>query len=324
MSKLSQIEQIRQLQERNVFNEHRRFYKRFDEIDHLLDTQKDPESKDIALVLKYIPTAAIACFEGVFRSIVKELIDIGRPYTNHLGDLEKRLQIKLTFDILLEIQAKSITIGELIAHVLPCNRLEDVDTALSIILGHSFLDALKNHRRHPGFKMRQSSYYQFNKNHTEIYADVKKLFDLRHILCHEIAFDLRLDFPEVVRCYNNIKALLKQIGDFVSYTLDPDMPEDVEGMVERKHQEMKNVDAEVLNLLTIKKYEKSYDIHVQDNYIQTYDDTVESWKQYRDAKARNRSSTTPSATWGSYSYCQSMIDTSKAMIESLSKAGKFS
>lgn len=324
MAKMSSIEQIKQLKERDEFNENRRIYKRFNEIDSVIAMLEKNKILELRAILKYIPVATIACLEGYFRSVVKELIDSGKPYTDNLGQLEKKLQIKLSFEVLVEIQSKSITVGELIAHVLPCNRLEDIDAALGIILNKEFLKAIATHQRASIYEMTSNNFKHFKASHAEIFSDIKRLFELRHILCHEIASQVVINQTEILRCYNNAQLFLMQISDFIHYTKDPDAPESVEATVDRKRQQMKKIDAVVLELLSKEKYTKTYDEHCQGEFEQTYDTVVETWKAYREAKAKNASSKTPSGTWGSYAYCQSIIDSSQEMIKSLTEIGRLS
>ncbi|HET6252993.1 MAG TPA: hypothetical protein VFE32_02900 [Puia sp.] len=323
MSQPSTLEQIRQLKARNEFSENRRFHKRFTEIDLLLAAVKNHNIKESAAILKYIPSATVACLEGFCRSTLKELIDKGKPYTNRVEDLEIKLQLKLRFSVLLEVQNRSLTMGELIAHVLPCSRLEDINTAFSIVLDAPFLSSLKTYSRHSIFDKRAYAYQYFQAHYSEIYTDIQRLFELRHILSHEIAHDLCLDETEVLRCYQNARIFLDHAQDYIWNVLEPDRPETVPAILEKKRREKDDMDKQVLALLSDMRSAFSPDEHCQENYDNTYDIAVQAWLGYREAIARHKASKTPSGNWGSYAYLQSTIDSSKQMIKSMNEQRTF-
>lgn len=63
-------------------------------------------------LIRYFPVALIACVEGYFRMVIRELVDTGEPY---LSNAEKpAASIKLDFTTLRAIHGKEITVGELI------------------------------------------------------------------------------------------------------------------------------------------------------------------------------------------------------------------
>lgn len=223
MSKPSLLSQIKELKERNSLAKELGMFTRFDDIDRFLNEIQYKKIENIETIYQYIPLATVACLEGFFRFAVTTLLDKGTPFIEKIAELEKRLNLKITLDIVAEIQTKSLTVGELVAHVLPCNRLEDIDSAMSIILGKSFLDTMKTHSRKNGL-VDEEKQIKFNEGHSEVFSDIKRMFEIRHIFAHEIASGFRLDKTEIIRCYNNTKSFIIQFTDFLLYSMDSGKP----------------------------------------------------------------------------------------------------
>ena len=92
-------------------------------------------------LIRYFPVALIACVEGYFRMAIKDLIDASEP---SLTNAEKpATSLKLDFSVLRAVHGKTTSVGELVAHSVSLSRLEHIESALSSLLGASFLHALR-------------------------------------------------------------------------------------------------------------------------------------------------------------------------------------
>ena len=91
----------------------------------------DPRNEEL---LRYFPVAMVACMEGYFRLAMKELIDGGEQFLSRSETLFKR-DLKVDFLMLKEVHGKSLTLGELIAHLTRCNNLSDINSNISTLLG---------------------------------------------------------------------------------------------------------------------------------------------------------------------------------------------
>ncbi|MBD2386964.1 hypothetical protein [Cylindrospermum sp. FACHB-282] len=95
-------------------------------------------------LLRYIPIGFVACIEGYFRHIYANLIDYGSPYKENAINL-KDIQISIKDAINLDI--KSVSIGEFIAHLLPTKNLETIHGNIEILTKRDFLRELKSTRQ---------------------------------------------------------------------------------------------------------------------------------------------------------------------------------
>lgn len=148
--------------------------------------------------IKYIPISTVACFEAFFRSVYKEMIDLGKPFSANAIKFNQSKNIKFDFDIVNAIQNKTVTAGEFISHILPCNNFEDINSNLSTLAGIDFTDQIKSFKRKSVFEHVNENTDKFIQDSEQIIMDVKRTFELRHIFCHEFATNFKIDRDEIL------------------------------------------------------------------------------------------------------------------------------
>lgn len=119
-------------------------------------------------LLRYVPVGAVACIEGYYKGIVRDLIDMGAPYRDNIVNLK---EVKLTLEGLVGLHGGKATLGEFVAHFVCISNLEDIDKYMSAILGIEFLKQLKSETGLPD----------------KVFSGVSRAFELRHIVVHELA-----------------------------------------------------------------------------------------------------------------------------------------
>lgn len=283
----------------------------------LIVTQYLDGSKDLNNeLLKYVPIAIVACFESFFRSVIKELIDSGKPYNENALRFNQSKNVKFDFDIILAIQSRSVTIGEFISHILPCNNYDDINSNLSTLVNFDFTDSIKKFKRKSKFENVNENSKIFRDRFNEIISDVKKTFELRHIFCHEFSNNVKIDKNEILRCFQSSRIFLKHVDDFIWNLLHPNPPETQAEMSIKSASDFKIIDNELSNLIaTIKE------MHDEDNVgfvnQSLFDKSIVEWKKYRDAKAEADSFNGKDGSMYSTLYNVSSAWTTKEKIESL-------
>lgn len=192
--------------------------KRLFELEHAF-RQHDRSNKEL---VKYFPVAIVACIEAYFRMAIKDLVDSGDPFIGRAENLPSVL--KLDFSILRAIHGKAITMGEFIAHGVQLSRLEHIEQAISIFLETSFLGAIKITTNRWASEIRGEPSVPILANPDEVFGDVVKTFELRHIVCHEIASAYEIDHEEVERCFRNCVTFLRAANELISETIHPGAP----------------------------------------------------------------------------------------------------
>lgn len=182
---------------------------------------KDHDQSNAELT-RYFPVALVACIEGYFRLAIKELIDAGEPY---LTNAERPASsIKLDFTVVRAIHGKAVTVGELVGHSVPLSRLEHIESAMASLLGTSFLDRMRTVTDRWEHEVRGEPIKPILSDPDRIFAGVSKAFELRHIICHEIASAHEIDYTEVARCFESCVSFLRAADELISETLNPGAP----------------------------------------------------------------------------------------------------
>ncbi|MBV7417147.1 DUF1311 domain-containing protein [Comamonas sp. CMM03] len=182
---------------------------------------KEHDQKNEELT-RYFPVALIACIEGYFRLAIKELVDAGEPYITNAE--RPASSIKLDFAVVRAIHGKAITVGELVGHSVPLSRLDHIESSMSSLLGASFLDRMRMISDRWDHEVRGEPERPILSNPDEVFAGVAKAFELRHIICHEIASAHEILYQDVARCFECCVAFLRAADELVSETLHPGAP----------------------------------------------------------------------------------------------------
>jgi len=267
-------------------------------------------------LLKYFPIATVACFEAFFRSIIKELIDFGKPYSENAIKFNQSKNVKFDFDIINAIQVKTVTVGEFVSHILPCNNFDDINSNLTILTGNDFAKSIKLFKKESIFEFINDTSKSFIDNSDQIIADIKRTFELRHIFCHEFATNVKIDKDEILRCFQNSKIFLNQTNNYIWDLIHPNEPETQADMNIQASENYKEIDKELIDLIsTIKEVTKENSYTTLDVF--RFDTTIKEWGKYREVKAEVDASYFEGGTISPLIYANSLITTTKEKIESL-------
>ncbi len=172
--------------------------------------------------IRYFPVALIACIEGYFRMVVRDLIDSGDPY---LANAEKAAStMKPDFSILRAIHGKKITVGELVAHSVPISNLKHIDAVLKNLTGESFISKLRSTKDRWAHEGRGEPERPILGAPDTVFKDVDRTFELRHIICHETASGYAIETEDIGRCFESCLSFLRAADECVSEILHPGVP----------------------------------------------------------------------------------------------------
>lgn len=171
---------------------------------------------------RYFPVALVACIEGYFRLAIKELVDFGEPY---LSNSERPASsMKLDFAVLRAIHGKAVTVGELVGHIVPLSRLEHIESSMSGLLGTSFLTKIRTVTDRWKHEVRGQPIEPILRDPDKVFSGVAKAFEMRHIICHELATAHEIEYPQVAQCFESCVAFLRAADELLSETLHPNAP----------------------------------------------------------------------------------------------------
>ncbi len=226
---------------------------------------------------KYFPVALIACLEGFFRMAIKDLIDAGEPY---LSNAEKPASsVKLDFSLLRAVHGKSITVGEIVSHGVPLSSLKHIQAIFSSLLESDFLNGLRTVSDRWAHEVKGEPVTPILKNPDEVFADVAKTYELRHIICHEIASAYEINLQEIEKCFESCVKFLRAAYEFISQTLHPNAPLTQTDMNISAGESLIKKQTEVDDAF------KSLRERLDASEIQSLDKSQQLWKAYCDAWA---------------------------------------
>lgn len=176
----------------------------------------DPE------LLKYFPVAIIACLEGYCRLAIKDLIDEGSPYLDRAAKLLGGT--KLDMQVIKALHGKQITIGEFVAHGIPLSSLAHVNNALSTLLDKDFLIELRTVADRWAYEVQGKAKAPILADPDATYAAVSRTFEIRHIVCHEMATDFTATPSEIEAGFEATVSFLKAADKLIAQTLHPNAP----------------------------------------------------------------------------------------------------
>jgi hypothetical protein len=162
-------------------------------------------------VARYIPIGLVACMEGYFRKVYTDLIDHGSPYKDNAS---KFTDIRFSIEMAISLERHSLSIGDFIAHLLTTNNLADINNNVSLLIEQDFLQLIREARPEAishSYELRlddddgpcigEPNYDRLNSH---MIKSVKRMFELRHMFCHEIDpkispndFRAILHYPEI-------------------------------------------------------------------------------------------------------------------------------
>jgi hypothetical protein len=180
------LQEIASIKSRSEFNSRYDYSSRLSDIEYALKEFSEYNGEFNQELLKYVPISTVACFEAFFNSAIKEIIDFGKPYSNNVAKFNQAKNVKLDFEVVAAIQTKSLTVGEFVAHLLPYNSLEDINSNLSILIDEDFLQGLLGFTKTSIFEEVNAVRKSFQEKPGEIIKSVKKTYELRHIFCHDL------------------------------------------------------------------------------------------------------------------------------------------
>jgi len=128
-------------------------------------------------LVRYFPVGMVACIETYTRLMIQDLVDWGEPFSDRIDKFEN---VRLEMATMKAIHGRRITLGELIAHLLPVSNLDDVKRALGILLDSDVIELVKESLAKSPADCEHRSI-----GIGELIQGVEWSFRLRHMYAHE-------------------------------------------------------------------------------------------------------------------------------------------
>lgn len=309
MAKRNYKVEIKQLKERGEFDLgifNTRIYDLKESINILATLNK----KDVDELYKYLPIACVACIESFFRSAIQQLIDKGGVYFDNLNDLTSQIPIKIDFDIISSLHSKQFTLGELVSHLLPCNNINTVNSCLSKIIGKDFLETLKTHEPliPGGGGIDKDLYDKFNNNYALVLQSVERLFELRHIFCHESSISVSVNRAVFEEDLSNCEIFLEKSSALIFTLIYEDWGISYKDQLSSIEKEFEKKLKELNTKITDYKKRAGQYSDNRKKYNDQFEKTVKYWYQYAESKATLKSISSSNFLWSKFAYYRDYIE----------------
>lgn len=248
------------------------------------------------ILCEFVPIRLIAMLEDNLRGIYAAIIDNSRFRKNlpKLADLKN-----LDIDVLSSFQDDDVTIGEYFSYSVSCNKFEDIDKALSVLLDIDFKNKLSE---------------ILGKETESVIKIVQKVFAARHRLCHE-SMILNLSKEDTRAYVTATLQFLNAIDEVVQTLLYPKNLNTTYDMLAEAIKDFKKENSELETLIA--------EIKASDEEYTTGFDFLDEWKKYRDARAKLEWQEFEGGSMYSVLYYSRMAHITKWLIKELRSEYKF-
>lgn len=252
--------------------------------------------------LDIVPVKAIAYIEEAFRMFYSAIID-ERRFADNIVNVTALSNIKLDVTTLVKYSGSYITLGEYLSYYFPCNKIEDINTNLSELLGVKYFNLLEEDLS----KENIESKIEF----PHLCQILNKTFNLRHQICHESALDISLDIDSSAEIIKAASLFISRSESIIRDIMYPDPPMTQYDMNESADQSFQEADKELTDILNIlSDYYKDAEPPVSFEYI-------EPWKKYREKRAKIEANQYKGGSIAPLIYSSSMEQTTRELIDAL-------
>lgn len=181
------------------------------------------ESKELHTeLLRHYPVALVATIESYFRIATANLIDAGTPWLDNAANLISKERIK--FETVKSFQGKLITIGDYVGATISISNLASLNNIMTTILNRDFLKVLAAVHDRWAAQGMTTQPPPIITNADATYECVEKIFQLRHILCHEFASLEKITREEIEQAVHHVDQFLRASEQLVADTIFPNAP----------------------------------------------------------------------------------------------------
>ena len=163
----------------------------------------------------FIPIRLVTIMEVNFREAVKSLVDKDLNAKTKAAKLLAKLPAKDTLDALLRIEAKAFTLGDLVAHVVSCNKMEDIFSVMDAIYNGNFRADLEQTTENWVDEVELVKPTLITEPNVT-YQQVARTFSVRHILVHENPIQRPYDADEIETMIDHVKRFTGALSWLIS------------------------------------------------------------------------------------------------------------
>ena len=246
------------------------------ELDHIVSKAGD----DHDVVLKLIPIRAVTFIEVLTRAAMADLIDAGNPYLDRAEKLFKKIDYRADFKTIAALRGQSITIGDILAHMVKVNKLDDIHWNMSSLLDSDYFASLSTVYDRFNVEIRGKEPVPTLGEKTIWYPILERMFNARHIIVHEMSSYDMLSLEEAKTYADTATRFLNASWQVIANTLEPNYPLTQTEMNISAQEKFNDVEVE-LDALVLRLENRIED---DPRSLEVFKDMHKKWQEFREAQ----------------------------------------
>jgi uncharacterized protein YecT (DUF1311 family) len=254
---------------------------------------------------------AVTLLEVFTRGNLADLIDHGRQFTDRAIDFSKH--VKIDFALVRDVQGRTITLGDILAHSVPVNSFGQVVGHFETLLGKPVRPLLEVAVDRWDTEVMKKSKSPIIEDYEATARCLTRLFEVRHILCHEAPRESVYAASEIDEFLDKAIRLAKALHEILTFERFGLVPLTQTEMNIAANEDLKKTQDEMNRLFSqIEVRVSAADASIlsvggainEDSWMSCLKDAQEKWLSYRKAQCEfqtylNRGGTIMSLLWAS-------------------------
>ncbi len=233
---------------------------------------------------------AVTFLEVFTRQQIAMLIDHANEYTDRAVELSKHF--KMDFALVRDVQGRAITLGDIVAHSVPVNSFSQVFSYFETLLGKKLRPLMEVAVDRWSAEIEEKPPEPIIRDFDVLANRLSGLFEIRHILCHEMPSKPVYQVSEVADFLEEATRFAKALEEILTFEKFGIVPLTQTGMNVAAHDRLVNREAELSRLLSVirkgvqKADERNPHTSTEDadkSWLLCLDESQEKWLAYRNA-----------------------------------------
>ena len=224
----------------------------------------------------YVAIRLVTLIEVYMRSRAAELIDTGSPYVERAQGLIGSAGLKIDYPLAAAISGKKISLGQLVAHTIPCNTFGDFVNCFSKLFDFDLFGRIRDIHDRVAVELGGEPKTSIIEDVDALRSVLARLFECRHIMVHELPDQAPCSEADLDQYIDMTHQLLRATDGYVDWLLHGDYPL-TQGDMNAKAAESA---AEANEQLTILVQRIQRDAKRED-----FERSQSAWEAYREAEA---------------------------------------
>ncbi len=180
--------------------------------------------KDDAELRRYFPVALVAALEGFARDLIRHLIDKRGDALDSLLASSWAKEQKFDLTILGAVGGQKISVGELIAHLVPLKTVDSILSVLSATIGTDFAVCLATVHDRWKVEVEGQPKQPIVGDAPLLMRTLADMYRHRNVLAHETAADVTLSAEDIALQLIAVADFMHAAQQVVDNTIDPSAP----------------------------------------------------------------------------------------------------